>query len=55
MAQKKPKTDMFPYLLLVPASLVMVAIVAYPLFETFRLSFTNTSMSPTFEYVVLEN
>ncbi|MHA7772675.1 carbohydrate ABC transporter permease [Roseibium sp. M-1] len=55
MAQNRKKTDYFPYLLLVPASLVMVAIVAYPLFETFRLSFTNTSMSPNFQYVGLEN
>lgn len=52
---RKKKTDYFPYLLLVPASLVMLAIVAYPLFETFRLSFTNTSMSPNYEYVGLEN
>ncbi|ASP32671.1 MULTISPECIES: carbohydrate ABC transporter permease [Stappiaceae] len=55
MAQTKKKTDYFPYLLLVPASLVMLAIVAYPLYETFRLSFTNTSMSPNFQYVGLDN
>ncbi|AMN53587.1 MULTISPECIES: carbohydrate ABC transporter permease [Stappiaceae] len=55
MAHSRKKTDYFPYLLLVPASLVMLAIVAYPLFETFRLSFTNTSMSPNYEYVGLEN
>ncbi|AQQ06819.1 ABC transporter permease [Roseibium algicola] len=55
MAHSPKKTDYFPYLLLVPASLVMLAIVAYPLFETFRLSFTNTSMSPNYEYVGLEN
>ncbi|GAB2187082.1 carbohydrate ABC transporter permease [Roseibium sp. LAB1] len=55
MAQSRRKTDYFPFLLLVPASLVMLAIVAYPLFETFRLSFTNTSMSPNYEYVGLEN
>ncbi|MEE4013860.1 sugar ABC transporter permease [Roseibium sp. FZY0029] len=55
MAQSSRKTDYFPFLLLVPASLVMLAIVAYPLFETFRLSFTNTSMSPNYEYVGLEN
>jgi len=55
MAQTKTKTDYFPYLLLVPASLVMLAIVAYPLYETFRLSFTNTSMSPNYEYVGLAN
>lgn len=55
MAHTAKQKDYFPYLLLVPASLVMVAIVAYPLFETFRLSFTNTSMSPKFEYVGLAN
>ncbi|MEM5584868.1 sugar ABC transporter permease [Roseibium sp. AS2] len=55
MAHTAKKQDYFPYLLLVPASLVMFAIVAYPLFETFRLSFTNTSMSPKFDYVGLAN
>jgi len=55
MAHTAKQKDYFPYLLLVPATLVMLAIVAYPLFETFRLSFTNTSMSPKFEYVGLEN
>jgi multiple sugar transport system permease protein len=55
MAHTAKKRDYFPYLLLVPASLVMLAIVAYPLYETFRLSFTNTSMSPKFEYVGLDN
>ncbi|WP_269582248.1 carbohydrate ABC transporter permease [Roseibium sp. Sym1] len=55
MAQTAKNRDYFPYLLLVPASLVMLAIVAYPLYETFRLSFTNTSMSPKFEYVGLDN
>jgi len=55
MAHTAKQRDYFPYLLLVPASLVMVAIVAYPLYETFRLSFTNTSMSPNFEYVGLDN
>lgn len=55
MAHTAKKRDYFPYLLLVPATLVMVSIVAYPLYETFRLSFTNTSMSPNFEYVGLDN
>ncbi|WP_428646636.1 carbohydrate ABC transporter permease [Roseibium sp.] len=55
MAHTAKQKDYFPYLLLVPASAVMLAIVAYPLFETFRLSFTNTSMSPNFEYVGLAN
>ncbi|EAV45031.1 hypothetical protein SIAM614_13488 [Stappia aggregata IAM 12614] len=55
MAQSSKKTDYFPFLPLVPGSLVMLAIVAYPLFEPFRLSFTNTSMSSNYEYVGLEN
>ncbi|MES0882216.1 carbohydrate ABC transporter permease [Roseibium sp. SCP14] len=55
MAHTAKQKDYFPYLLLVPATVVMVSIVAYPLFETFRLSFTNTSMSPKFEYVGLAN
>ncbi|MEM9633802.1 MAG: sugar ABC transporter permease [Pseudomonadota bacterium] len=55
MAHTAKQKDYFPYLLLVPATLVMVSIVAYPLFETFRLSFTNTSMSPNYEYVGLAN
>ncbi len=55
MAHTAKQKDYFPYLLLVPATAVMLAIVAYPLFETFRLSFTNTSMSPNFEYVGFAN
>lgn len=55
MAVTQKQRDWFPYLLLLPASAVMLAIVAYPLFETFRLSFTNTSMSPTFNYVGFDN
>lgn len=55
MAHTQKQKDYFPYLLLLPATLVMVAIVAYPLFETIRLSFTNTSMSPNYQYVGLDN
>ncbi|MES0808736.1 sugar ABC transporter permease [Roseibium sp. SCPC15] len=55
MAHTAKQKDYFPYLLLVPATVVMISIVAYPLFETFRLSFTNTSMSPNYEYVGLAN
>ncbi len=51
----KKKVDLFPYLLLVPALLLVITIVAWPLIETFRLSFTNTSMRPTWEYVGFEN
>lgn len=49
------KTDYFPYLLLVPATIVTLVIVAWPLVETVRLSFTNSTMSPVEEYVGLAN
>jgi multiple sugar transport system permease protein len=47
--------DAFPYLLLLPAALLTLTIVAWPLFETFRLSFTNASLRPTEEYVGFAN
>ncbi len=49
------KADPFPYLLLIPAFALILTIVAWPLFETFRLSFTNASMRPTEKYVGFEN
>ena len=49
------KVDYFPYLLLLPALILTVTIVAWPLFETFRLSFTNASLRPTEKYVGFEN
>jgi multiple sugar transport system permease protein len=49
------RTDYFPYLLLIPAFLLTLTIVAWPLFETFRLSFTNASMRPGTEYVGFKN
>lgn len=49
------RVDPFPYLLLVPAFLLVLAIVAWPLFETFRLSLTDASMRPTSDYVGFEN
>ncbi|EFO30047.1 ABC transporter, membrane spanning protein [Roseibium sp. TrichSKD4] len=55
MAVAKTERDYFPYMLLIPASAVMIAIVAYPLYETFRLSFTNTTLSQNYEYVGLDN
>ncbi len=51
----KTRVDSFPYLLLIPAFLLTVTIVAWPLFETFRLSFTNASLRPTQKYVGFEN
>ncbi|MDO6591895.1 sugar ABC transporter permease [Loktanella sp. D2R18] len=49
------KIDWFPYMLLVPASLITLIIVAWPLAETIRLSFTDASMSPETQYVGFEN
>ena len=49
------KVDYFPYFLLLPALILTVTIVAWPLFETFRLSFTNASLRPTEKYVGFEN
>ncbi|WP_116135043.1 carbohydrate ABC transporter permease [Tropicimonas sp. IMCC34043] len=51
---RKP-TDWFPYLLLLPALLTTLVIVAWPLVETFRLSFTDASMNPVTNYVGFDN
>ncbi len=51
----KKKVDLFPYLLLLPAFLLVLTIVAWPLVETFRLSFTNASIRPGEKYVGFEN
>ena len=47
--------DLFPWLLLLPALTLLMIIVAWPLVETMRLSFTNASMRPNTEYVGLAN
>lgn len=47
--------DLFPYFLLLPALIVTIMIVAWPLVETVRLSFTDASLKPTTEYVGLAN
>jgi multiple sugar transport system permease protein len=49
------KTDWFPYLLLVPAGVVTLLIVAWPLVETIRLSFTDATLRPEVNYVGLDN
>ncbi|MEM5475206.1 sugar ABC transporter permease [Pacificibacter sp. AS14] len=49
------KIDWFPYLLLIPALLITLIIVAWPLVETIRLSFTDASMNPATHYVGLDN
>ncbi len=47
--------DLFPWMLLIPALTLLTVIVAWPLVETVRLSFTNASMRPTSEYVGFAN
>ena len=47
--------DPFPFILLIPAFTMLAVIVAWPLFETIRLSFTNASMRPETNYVGFEN
>lgn len=42
---------LFPYLLLVPALVLTLTIVAWPLFETFRLSFTDAALKPDENWV----
>ncbi|PCI88434.1 MAG: ABC transporter permease [Hyphomicrobiales bacterium] len=49
------KANYFPYLLLLPALALTLFIVAWPLAETFRLSFTNSSLNPVEEYVGFKN
>jgi multiple sugar transport system permease protein len=47
--------DYFPYMLLLPAFVVTASIVGWPLFETFRLSFTDASLSAEESYVGFDN
>lgn len=55
MAATGKKTDYFPYLLLVPALVLTLFIVAWPLIETFRLSFTDAALKPDENYVGFDN
>ncbi|HHG91092.1 MAG TPA: sugar ABC transporter permease [Devosia sp.] len=55
MATSTKRTDYFPYLLLIPALVVTLLIVAWPVVETIRLSFTDASLKPTENFVGLEN
>lgn len=48
-------TTIFALLLLAPAIIYVVAIVAYPLIDTINLSFTNAALRPTYEWVGWEN
>ncbi len=45
----------FAYLLIFPAVGFLLFIVAVPLIETIRLSFTNASLRPTYEYIGFQN
>lgn len=54
VAAPKKGIDWFPYLLLLPAFLLVAVIVAWPLIETFRLSLTDASMRGE-EYIGFEN
>ncbi|MCB1376672.1 MAG: sugar ABC transporter permease, partial [Rhodobacteraceae bacterium] len=45
----------FAWALLAPAILYVLAIVAWPLVETFRLSFTDASLRRTYDYVGITN
>ncbi len=45
----------FAWILIAPAMLFIGVIVAWPLAETFRLSFTDTGIGPNFNYVGTEN
>lgn len=49
------RPNLFPYLLLLPALLITLAIVAWPLAETVRLSFTDSTLKPTENYIGFEN
>lgn len=51
----KRQFDLFPYLLLLPAFVLIGTILVWPLMETFRLSFTNTSLRATSEYIGFAN
>ena len=56
--QTRPKRlsqSAFAWLLIAPAMLFIAIIVAWPLAETLRLSFTDTRIGPNFSYVGMEN
>ena len=46
---------LFAVLLLLPATLYLLAIVAYPLVETVKLSFTNAALRPVYIYIGWSN
>ena len=55
---KAQTTTLFAWALIAPAALVMFWIVVWPLYETFRLSFTNSNLGTLMggaEYIGWEN
>ena len=54
MIVNKSKVDFFPYFLLAPALIFILVIVAWPLIEIFRLSFTDAKLGGE-SYVGFEN
>ena len=55
---KAQTTTLFAWALITPAALVMFWIVVWPLYETFRLSFTNSNLGTLMggaEYIGWEN
>lgn len=53
--EAKRSAIIFAWLLLIPASLYIAVIVAYPLVDTFILSFTDASLKKTTNWVGIEN
>lgn len=51
----KRDTTIFALILLAPAALYVLAIVAYPLVDTIMLSFTNAALRPSYDWVGTEN
>jgi len=49
------RPNIFPYLLLLPALIITLVIVAWPLAETVRLSFTDAALKPTENFVGFDN
>ncbi len=49
------RPNVFPYLLLLPALFITLAIVAWPLLETVRLSFTDASLKLTEDFIGFAN
>ena len=52
---KRVSQSTFAWLLIAPAMLFIAIIVAWPLAETLRLSFTDTRIGPNYSYVGFEN